>query len=108
MKGGAAVVEQAAAQGYNGIGRSAAPLARNTWERTAMTQITARVPDELAEVLDAVAAQLKSSRAGVIRQALESYLEDFDDLTVGLHRLSDPSDPVLDWDQVKRELLSPN
>ena len=51
-------------------------LARNTWERTAMTQITARVPDELAEVLDAVAAQLKSSRADVIRQALESYLED--------------------------------
>ena len=77
-------------------------------ERTAMTQITARVPDELAEVLDAVAAQLKSSRAGVIRQALESYLEDFDDLSVALHRLRDPSDPVLDWDQIKRELLSPN
>ena len=102
------MLEQAAVQGYNGSGRSAVPLARNTWERTAMTQITARVPDELAEVLDAVAAQLKSSRAGVIRQALESYLEDFDDLSVALHRLRDPSDPVLDWDQVKRELLSPN
>ena len=41
-----------------------------------MVQITARVSDEVAEALDA-AATLKRSRAEVIRQALESYLEDF-------------------------------
>ena len=70
-----------------------------------MAQITARVPDEVAEALDAAAATLKRSRAEVIRQALESYLEDFDDLTVALERLRDPSDPVLDWDEVRRELL---
>ena len=70
-----------------------------------MTQITARVPDELAEALDAAAAQLKRSRAEVIRQALDRYLEDFDDLSVAIDRLRDPSDPVLDWDEVKRELL---
>ena len=70
-----------------------------------MAQITARVPDEVAEALDAAAAALKRSRAEVIRQALESYLEDFDDLTVALERLRDPSDPVLDWDEVRRELL---
>ncbi len=70
-----------------------------------MTQITARVPDELAEALDSAATQLKRSRAEVIRQALERYLEDFDDLSVALDRLRDPSDPVLDWDEVRRELL---
>ena len=37
-----------------------------------MTQITARVPDQLAEALDAAAAQLKRSRADVIRQALDT------------------------------------
>ena len=47
-----------------------------------MTQITARVPEELAEALDAAAAVLKRSRADVVRQALERYLEDFDDLSV--------------------------
>ena len=73
-----------------------------------MAQITARVPDEVAEALDAAAATLKRSRAEVIRQALESYLEDFDDLTVALERLRDPSDPVLDWDEVRRELLDPD
>ena len=70
-----------------------------------MAQITARVPDEVAEALDLAAAALNRSRAEVIRQALESYLEDFDDLTVALERLRDPSDPVLDWDEVRRELL---
>ena len=70
-----------------------------------MAQITARVSDEVAEALDAAAATLNRSRAEVIRQALESYLEDFDDLTVALERLRDPSDPVLDWDAVRRELL---
>ena len=70
-----------------------------------MAQITARVPDEVAEALDAAAAALNRSRAEVIRQALESYLEDFDDLTVALERLRDPSDPVLDWDEARRELL---
>ena len=73
-----------------------------------MTQITARVPDELAESLDAAAASLRRSRADVIRQALERYLEDFDDLSVALERLRDPADPVLDWDEVRRELLGPN
>ena len=70
-----------------------------------MTQITARVPDDLARALDEAAAQLKRSRADVIRQALERYLEDFDDLSVAVERLKDPSDPVLDWDEVRRELL---
>ena len=70
-----------------------------------MAQITARVPDEVAKALDIAAAALNRSRAEVIRQALERYLEDFDDLTVALERLRDPSDPVLDWDEVRRELL---
>ena len=70
-----------------------------------MPQITARVPEELAEALDAVAAVLKRSRADLIRQAIERYLEDFDDLSLAVERMRDPSDPVLDWDEVRRELL---
>ena len=33
-------------------------------------------------------------------------LEDYDDLEVALERLRDPADPVLDWDQVRHELLT--
>ena len=70
-----------------------------------MSQITARVPHELVEALDAAAEGLKRSRADIIRQALERYLEDYDDLEVALERLRDPADPVLDWDRVRHELL---
>ena len=71
----------------------------------AMAQVTARLPDTVVDALDAAAARLRRSRAEIIRQAVERYLEDFDDLSVAVQRLCDPSDPVLDWDQVRRELL---
>jgi len=71
-----------------------------------MIQITARVPDQLAEEIDRAAAALKRSRADVIRQALEYYLADLEDLALGLDALRDPSDPVLDWSDVRDDVLS--
>ena len=68
-------------------------------------QITARLPTPVLELLDNAARQLKRSRAEIVRQAIEYYLEDFDDLTVAVERLRDPGDPVLDWDEVKRDLF---
>ena len=65
-------------------------------------QITVRLPDAQTAALDAAAAALKRSRAEIVRQAVEQYLEDFDDLSVAVERLMDPSDPVLDWDDVRR------
>ncbi len=70
-----------------------------------MNQITARLPDAVVDALDAAASRLKRSRAEIVRQAVERYLEDFDDLSVAIERLQDPNDPVLDWDRVRRELL---
>ncbi len=69
-----------------------------------MSQITARLPDALVTALDEAAAKLRRSRAEVIRQAVERYLEDFDDLSVAVERLRDPSDRVLDWDRVRHAL----
>ncbi len=70
-----------------------------------MSQITARLSDDLVALLDAAAARLNRTRAQVVRQAIEYYLEDLDDLHLALERLQDPSDPVLDWADVKRDLL---
>jgi len=66
-----------------------------------MSQISARIPDELVSELDRAAAQLRRSRAEIVRQALEHYVEDFQDLSLAAQRLQDPSDPVLDWDEVR-------
>ena len=70
-----------------------------------MSQITARLPDAVLAALDAAASELQRSRAEIVRFAIERYLEDFDDLSLAVERLRDPSDPVLDWERVRRELL---
>lgn len=69
-----------------------------------MSQIIARVPNAVVEALDAVAEKSNRSRADIIRQALEHYLEDYDDLEIALARLQDRTDPVLPWPQAKHDL----
>ena len=68
-------------------------------------QVTVRLPDPVVNARDTAAQQLRRSRADVIRLAVEHYLEGFDVLSVAIDRLRDPDDPVLDWDQVRSELL---
>jgi RHH-type rel operon transcriptional repressor/antitoxin RelB len=70
-----------------------------------VAQITARLPDELVAALDRAAASLGRSRADVVRQAIESYLDDFEDVAAAIAALQDPSDPVLDWESVRRDHL---
>ena len=74
-------------------------------EESVMHRITARLPDTLVEALDTAAKALNRSRTDIVRQAVERYLEDFDDLAIALERLRDPADPILDWAQVRHELL---
>jgi predicted DNA-binding protein len=71
-----------------------------------MSQITARLPDELVSALDHAARTLHRSRADIIRQSIESYLEDFDDLAVAIERLRDPTDEIVDWQEARRALLA--
>ncbi len=70
-----------------------------------MSQITARIPDDLLAELDAAAISLRRSRADVVRQAVEYYLDDYEDIRAAVSVLRDPADPVLDWETVRRELL---
>ena len=71
-----------------------------------MSQITARLPDELVLSLDNAATILHRTRADVVRQAIEYYLEDFEDLNLALQALRNPADAVLDWESVKNDLLN--
>jgi len=71
-----------------------------------MSQITARLPDEIVSSLDRVAHSLHRTRADIMRQAIELYLEDFEDLTVSIERLCDPADECIDWQEARRALLA--
>jgi RHH-type transcriptional regulator, rel operon repressor / antitoxin RelB len=70
-----------------------------------MTQITARIPDDLVATLDDAARTLKRTRADVVRQALTAYLEDYEDLQDAMAVLADPNDTELDWEEVRAELF---
>jgi RHH-type transcriptional regulator, rel operon repressor / antitoxin RelB len=70
-----------------------------------MSQVTARLPEPLVKEMDLAARRLRRTRADLIRQAIEYYLDDLEDLKLGLERLEDPADPVFDWNDVRRELL---
>ena len=71
-----------------------------------MAEISATMPDELVEALDAASEATNQSRNDLIRQAVESYLEDLQDAVLAVERLNDESDRFLDWKDVKRDLLS--
>ncbi len=71
-----------------------------------MVQVTARLSDGLSAELDAAAEQLKRSRADVIRQAIEYYLDDVEDLRCGINALKDPADSLLNWSEVRNALLA--
>ncbi len=66
-----------------------------------MRKITARIPDDMLILLDKAAKRLRRSRADVIRQAVEHYLDDYVDLAESLAAFQDPSDPVMDWESVR-------
>ena len=72
-----------------------------------MTRITATLPDDLVRKIDRLAVRLNSSRAKLVEQAVECYLDDVEDFQLALDRLNDPIDAVLDWQDVRRELVDP-
>jgi len=71
-----------------------------------VVQVTARLSDGPSAELDAAAEQLKRSRADVIRQAIEYYLDDVEDLRCGTNAFEDPADPLLNWAEVRDALLA--
>jgi predicted DNA-binding protein len=71
-----------------------------------MSQITARLPAEVVASLDRTAHSLHRTRADIVRQAIECYLEDFEDLSIAIERLRDPADESIDWQEARRALLA--
>lgn len=70
-----------------------------------MTQISACVPEDLARGLDDAAANLGTSRAEVVRMALQQFLMDLEDVALAQAVAEDPNDPVLDWKDIRGELF---
>ena len=69
-----------------------------------MVTQSVRLPDPLAERLEALAKATRRSKSSFIIEALEMYLEEREDLEAALARLRDPRAQWVDHDEVRREL----
>ena len=69
-----------------------------------MVTQSVRLPDELAQRLEAVARATKRSKSSFVVEALERYLDEREDLEVALARLRDPGAVWVEHDEVRREL----
>jgi predicted DNA-binding protein len=70
-----------------------------------MSQITARLPDDWVAALDETTVKLHRTRAEAVRQAVEYYLDGFEDISCAIKVLDDPADLIQDWETVKKDLL---
>ena len=66
-----------------------------------MTMVHARLRDELVRNIDDTARSMNTSRAEIIRRAIELYLANIEDQWSTLDRLSMPSGLTFDWEEVE-------
>ena len=66
-----------------------------------MSENVTGVPKALIEAVEEAASQLDPNDARILRTALADYLEECE----ARERLRDSTDPVLDWDEIRPELL---
>jgi len=69
-----------------------------------MVTQSVRLPDPLAERLEALAKATRRSKSSFIIEALEIYLEEREDLETALARFRDPRAEWVDHEEVRREL----
>jgi RHH-type rel operon transcriptional repressor/antitoxin RelB len=69
-----------------------------------MVTQSVRIPEDLAERLDSLAKATRRSKSSFFVEALETLLQEREDLETALARLRDPSTEWVDHDEVRREL----
>jgi RHH-type rel operon transcriptional repressor/antitoxin RelB len=57
--------------------------------------ISIRLPEDIANRLDALAKSLERPKTYIVTKALREYLEEYEDYLVALHRLKDKNDRVV-------------
>ncbi len=68
------------------------------------TNVSTRLPEELLSELDELATLLGRSRSSLIQDAVETYLNEYNDYLVALHRLLDKDDEIITGAQLRKSL----
>ena len=68
------------------------------------TSITVRLPDDIAESLEALAKALDRPRSYLVKKAMEVYLDEYADYLLALERLQDKDDRVISSGELRKRL----
>jgi RHH-type rel operon transcriptional repressor/antitoxin RelB len=68
------------------------------------TSITVRLPDNIAESLEALAKALDRPRSYLVKKAMETYLSEYADYLMALERLQDKEDLVILSGELRKRL----
>lgn len=63
--------------------------------------ITLRLPEKVLEEIESLAKDLDRSKTYLIKQAIETYLEEYADYQIALDRLNDKDDEILTDEELR-------
>jgi len=66
--------------------------------------ISVRLPEELIRALNDLAESTDRSKTYLVREAIESYIEDYADYRQALDRLLDKDDEIIDSSELRKRL----
>ena len=70
--------------------------------------ITVRLPDDMAEGLEALAKALDRPRSYLVKKAMEVYLSEYADYLLALESLQDKDDRVISSGELRKRLARKN
>jgi RHH-type rel operon transcriptional repressor/antitoxin RelB len=71
---------------------------------TMSAAISIRLPEELVKKLDKLASVTERPKAFLIREAIETYLNEYSDYRMALDRLLDKDDEIIESSELRRKL----
>lgn len=68
------------------------------------SNISMRIPEELLSELDELASLLGRSRSSLISEAVGTYVTEYNDYLISLHRLLDKDDQIISGAELRKSL----
>lgn len=68
------------------------------------SNVSMRIPQDLLSELDELASLLGRSRSSLINEAIGTYLTEYNDYLVALHRLLDKDDDIIPSSELRESL----
>jgi RHH-type rel operon transcriptional repressor/antitoxin RelB len=68
------------------------------------SNISMRMPDELLSEVDELASLLGRTRSSLINEAVDTYVTEYNDYLVALHRLLDKGDDIISSSELRDSL----